>query len=59
MISVVWHTYETVTGNALPDDAYTGTYPDLDPGWDFDFDDATEMRHRLPRLAALFLSNQT
>jgi hypothetical protein len=44
---------------ALPDDAFTGSYPDLDPDWDFDFNDNTEMRHRLPRLATLFLSDQT
>jgi hypothetical protein len=59
MISVVWDTYETVTGKALPDDAYTGTYPDLDSDSDFDFDDDAEMRHRLPRLTALFHGNQT
>jgi hypothetical protein len=27
----------------------------VDPAWDFDFDDPTEMKRRLPRLAALFL----
>ena len=54
MISVVWHVYETVNGEALPHDAYTGTYPTLDPDWDFDFNDDAEMRRRLPRLAALY-----
>jgi hypothetical protein len=28
-------------------------YPELDPGWEFDFDDRAEMKRRLPRLAAL------
>jgi hypothetical protein len=27
-------------------------YPELDPAWDFDFDDQTEMTRRLPRLTA-------
>ncbi|WP_432838457.1 DUF4240 domain-containing protein [Dactylosporangium sp. CA-092794] len=55
MINVVWRAYETVTGNPLPDNATTGAYPDLDPLWEFDFDDDTEIRRRLPRLADLFL----
>lgn len=30
-------------------------YPELDPGWDFDFDDRAELKRRLPHLAALLI----
>ncbi|MFL6117102.1 MAG: DUF4240 domain-containing protein [Catenulispora sp.] len=33
---------------------YTVVYPDLDPSWNFDFDDSAEMRRRLPRLTQLY-----
>lgn len=54
-LSVVWDAHLTATGETLPDDAFTIEYPELDPAWDFDFDDQSEMRRRLPRLAALYL----
>lgn len=41
-------------------DAFRSARPDAEPtdmGEDFDFDDASEMRSRLPRLAHLFLSH--
>jgi hypothetical protein len=41
-------------------DAFRGPQPERGPadmGEDFDFDDASEMRARLPRLAALFLNH--
>ena len=43
------------TGEDYPDCVFTIRYPELDPAWDFDFDDRTEMKQRLPRLAALCL----
>jgi hypothetical protein len=51
MYGVVWDAYAAVTGSMdLP--AVTGRYPQLGQGWDFE--DADEVRQRLPRLAALF-----
>jgi len=47
--------YRAAAGEELPRRAFTSRYPELDPEWDFDFDDRTEMHQRLPRLAALFL----
>lgn len=46
--------YLTATGEQLPSGAYTVQYPELDPEWDFDFDDQAELNRRLPRLAALY-----
>jgi hypothetical protein len=47
--------YEQVTGtDELPDEGFVIEYPDLDPDWDFDYDDVAEMQRRLPRLVALF-----
>jgi hypothetical protein len=43
------------TGEDYPNCVFTIRDPDLDPRWDFDFSDRTEMRRRLPRLAALCL----
>lgn len=54
-LSIVWDAHLAATGEALPDDAFTIQNPVLDPAWDFDFDDQTEMRRRLPDLAALYL----
>ena len=42
------------TGEQMPEDASSVSYPDLDPAWDFDFDDRAEMARRLPRLTALY-----
>jgi hypothetical protein len=46
--------YRAATGEELPRRAGRIKYPELDPGWDFDFDDRAEMARRLPRLTALF-----
>lgn len=53
-LSIAWDAYEIATGTELPSDAFTINYPDLDPAWDFDFDDHSEVAARLPRIAALF-----
>ncbi|WP_116200811.1 DUF4240 domain-containing protein [Amycolatopsis circi] len=44
------------TGEELPADSFTIRYPPLDPDWEFDYEDAAEMRRRLPRLAAVCLN---
>lgn len=54
-LSIAWDAHIRATGEPLPDHAWSIRYPDLDPAWDFDFDDATELTRRLPRLAALYL----
>ncbi|MFI1386297.1 DUF4240 domain-containing protein [Embleya sp. NPDC020886] len=53
-LSIVRNAHETATGEELPADVFTIRYPNLDPDWNFDFDDQAEMRHRLPRLTALY-----
>lgn len=53
-LSIAWTAYEAATGRALPADSFTISYPELDPSWAFDFDDAEETTVRLPRLSALF-----
>jgi hypothetical protein len=45
--------YWQTTGEDYPDCVCTIRDPSLDPGWDCEFSDRTEMRRRLPRLAAL------
>jgi len=42
--------HRAATGEVLPEEAYSVSYPELDTGWDFD--DRTEMGRRLPRLTA-------
>ncbi|MGW1065682.1 DUF4240 domain-containing protein [Streptomyces aureus] len=54
-LSIAWNAHITATGGQLPTDAFTIRYPELDPAWDFDFDDRGEMARRLPGLAALYL----
>ncbi|MET9386184.1 DUF4240 domain-containing protein [Streptomyces sp. NPDC002928] len=54
-LSIVWNAHIMATGKQLPDDAFTIRYPELNPTWNFDFDDHSEMTRRLPRLAALYL----
>jgi hypothetical protein len=54
ILGVAWNAYQTATGSELPQGAYSLRYPDLDPSWDFDFDNETEMRRRLPRLTGLY-----
>ena len=46
--------YRAATGEELPGRASGIDYPELDPEWDFSFDDDAEMAGRLPRLGALF-----
>ncbi|MGW6318101.1 hypothetical protein [Streptomyces sp. NPDC055099] len=55
VLSIAWNAHIMATGRQLPDDAFTIRYPELDPAWNFDFDDHSEMAQRLPRLAALYL----
>ncbi|NKE63212.1 DUF4240 domain-containing protein [Lentzea sp. PSKA42] len=53
-LSIAWDAHIKATGMQLPEDAFTIRYPELDPDWDFDFDDEAELSARLPRLAALY-----
>ncbi|MFF4661326.1 DUF4240 domain-containing protein [Streptomyces sp. NPDC001381] len=39
VLSIAWNAHITATGEQLPADAFTIRYPQLDPAWDFDFDD--------------------
>jgi len=55
VLSIAWDAHVRATGEQLPVDAFTIRYPELDPAWDFDFDDRAEMTRRLPRLSALRL----
>lgn len=50
---IAMRAYRAATGEELPADAFTIRYPELDAGWDFDFDDRTKMERWLPRLTAL------
>ncbi|MFI6606747.1 DUF4240 domain-containing protein [Streptomyces sp. NPDC050507] len=54
VLGVAWDAYREATGEELPQDAFTIDYPDLDPEWDFDFDDAERVALRLPGLDALY-----
>jgi hypothetical protein len=49
---VAWSAYRAATGEDLPPGTFTINYPELGEGWDFD--DASEMGRRLPRLTALY-----
>jgi hypothetical protein len=53
-LGIAWNAYRTATGEELPQGGFTIRYPELDPSWDFDFDDREEMERRLPRLASLY-----
>ncbi|MEU0885330.1 DUF4240 domain-containing protein [Lentzea sp. NPDC005914] len=53
-LNIAWNAHLAATDMKLPEDAFTIRYPELDPDWDFDFDDSAELATRLPRLAALF-----
>ena len=46
--------HRAATGEELPPHPFPIRHRELEPAWDFDFDDRTEMKRRLPRLAALF-----
>lgn len=50
---IAYSAHRKATGEEYPMHVSTTRYPELDPGWDFDFDDRAEMKRRLPRLAAL------
>ncbi|MET9518004.1 DUF4240 domain-containing protein [Streptomyces sp. NPDC002994] len=54
-LSIAWDAYERATGTELPSDAFTINYPNLDPAWNFDFDDHSRIAAQLPRIAALCL----
>jgi hypothetical protein len=53
-LSMAWDAHKTATGAELPGNAFTINYPDLDPTWNFDFDDHDRIAARLPRIAALY-----
>ncbi|MFD3487553.1 DUF4240 domain-containing protein [Streptomyces sp. NPDC058665] len=55
VLSISWNAHLKVTGEELPADSFTIRHEELDPAWNFDFDDRAEMRHRLPGLSALYL----
>jgi len=55
-LGIPWDAHQAATGMKLPEDAFTIRYPDLDPDWDFDFDDHAALAARLPLLAALYVS---
>ncbi|MEU5878917.1 DUF4240 domain-containing protein [Spirillospora sp. NPDC047279] len=55
-LAIAWDAYRKAAGEDLPPDSYTIRYRDLERDWNFDFDDTAEMKARLPRLAALYLS---
>ncbi|NEA64596.1 DUF4240 domain-containing protein [Streptomyces sp. SID12488] len=54
VLGIAWTAHITATGRQLPDDAFSIRYPELDPTWNFEFDDRGEMTRRLPRLAVLY-----
>lgn len=54
MLGIAWNAHISATGDQLPSPP-TIRYRELDPTWNFDFDDHDEMTRRLPRLAALYL----
>jgi hypothetical protein len=53
-LSIAGEAHRRATGDQLPPGSFSVRYPELDQAWNFDFDDMTEMRRRLPRLAALY-----
>ncbi|MFD9245177.1 DUF4240 domain-containing protein [Streptomyces sp. NPDC059556] len=55
ILGIAWNAHISATGDRLPPGSPTIRYQDLDPTWNFDFDDHDEMIRRLPRLAALYL----
>ncbi|MEW2051257.1 DUF4240 domain-containing protein [Streptomyces sp. NPDC005476] len=55
MLGIAWNAHISATGDQLPTSPPTIRYRELDPTWNFDFDDHGEMTRRLPRLAALYL----
>jgi Protein of unknown function (DUF4240) len=59
VLGIVWHAYRQATGQDLPAGSFTVRHPELDPDWNFDHDDDQEIRRRLPRLASLFLDDDS
>ncbi|MEV4139674.1 DUF4240 domain-containing protein [Dactylosporangium sp. NPDC049742] len=53
VLCVVMDAYRAVTGEDMPRHSVTAWVPDLDPDWNFDYNDEAEMRRRLPALMAL------
>lgn len=53
-LRIALEAYRAATGEEFPPRTFTIRYLELDPAWDFNFDDRTEMTRRLPRLTALF-----
>jgi hypothetical protein len=53
-LSIAWTAYERATGQELPTDSFTISYPPLDPSWTSTWNDPAETATRLPRLTALF-----
>jgi Protein of unknown function (DUF4240) len=51
--SLAWSAYRQAVGEEAPP-GRSRSYPELDPEWDFDFDDLAELRRRLPRLGVLY-----
>ncbi|MEU3723241.1 DUF4240 domain-containing protein [Streptomyces sp. NPDC031705] len=54
VLGIAWHAHLAATGEQLPASPTTIRFPELDPTWNFDFADHSEMTRRLPRLAALY-----
>ncbi|MEW2621349.1 DUF4240 domain-containing protein [Streptomyces sp. NPDC048106] len=54
MLGIAWNAHVSATGDQLPAGPTAIRFPELDPTWNFDFDDHDEMTRRLPRLAALY-----
>lgn len=52
VLGIAWNAYRQKTGEQLPAGAFTINYPPIT--FDWDFDDAEEMRRHLPRLSRLF-----
>jgi uncharacterized protein DUF4240 len=55
MLGIAWNAHVSASGDQPSASPPTIRYQELDPTWNFDFDDHDEMSRRLPRLAALYL----
>jgi hypothetical protein len=58
-LSIARLAYQQATGQALPVDAWKGSYPTLDGDFWFDFGDSDRLAQALPRLTALYAHQQT
>jgi hypothetical protein len=54
MLYIASNAYRTASGQELPSDFFTVSYPDLDPAWNFSFEDHNRIAARLPRTVALY-----